>query len=94
MVKFISGSSVDPNASRLIGIGLNNTDFDTFAKKGFIRISLKEIIHNEIPDIRAQDEIFLFHDETDQKMLDQLKERKWDMTNTIFRDVRGPNESA
>jgi len=92
MVKFIVGGT-DPKAPRMIGIGLNKNDLNKFLTQG-ICISLSEILHSQIPDIRAQDELFLFQDETDEKILALLKERKWDMTNTIFRDFRGPNESS
>lgn len=87
MIKFVLGQ--DLKGKKLVGIGLNDAEFDKLTHLGSITISLFEILHSEIKELTAQDEIFLFHDETDEKMLSELKKRKWDMTKTEFRDYRG-----
>lgn len=89
MVRFICGSK-DGSGPKILGIGLNDADFDAFTHKGFLKISLLEILHSECSTFSAHDELFLFHDSTDEKMLSELKARKWDMTNCVERDFREP----
>lgn len=86
MIKFISGSK--SGGSKLFGIGLTDRNMELLKEGRPISFSMKEILYEDCKVLTEEDEVFIFHGKDEQTILDELKNRSWDMSGTKFRDFR------
>lgn len=88
MVKFVAGS--DDNDKKLIALGFSFENLDRLRKGMTIAFSVGELLHSSLnfDKITANDEIFIFADETEENMLEKIKAGKWGTDDTIFIDNR------
>lgn len=90
MVKFVAGENGDPKGKKIIGLGFSLENLERLKKGLSLSFSLGELITKNSPfdHFTAEDEIFIFADENDEKIKSKIMNRPWITKNTEIIDKK------